>query len=326
MLFCRKELRGIRGTLFIRGTLLSFNIISRFSIFVSLITYVYFGNVFTARKVFIVTSYFNFLYSSVLHFWPLAISSVAEAFVSIQRVQDFLLLPENKDAILLNRIKTNAIVVNDELEKLLSNGKEKLANRQVTEKPPAAVGGGVGGDIKVIVNDANGLDKTTTIYKNNKNLLNGHDGLVAIDGDRRRTVNESANKKSIVFKDATAGWLGENSALNMGKNKIIGIRSQQIQPKFYEFNCTGIDSIDLEVEAGQLCAVVGIVGSGKSTLLQVILGELELDTGSLAVNGSVSYAPQEPWLFEGTIRQNILFIEEYNEQRCVIHKVYLISY
>lgn len=175
---------------------------------------------FTARKVFIVTAYFNFLYSSVLHFWPLAISSVAEGFVSIQRVQDFLLLPENKDAILLNRNKAHALVVNDELEKLLSNGKEKLADRQVTEKLPAAVGGGDGSDIKVIVNDANGLDKTATIYKNNKNLLNGHDGLVAVDGDRRRIVNENTNKKSILFKDATAGWLGENSALNTGKNQI----------------------------------------------------------------------------------------------------------
>lgn len=79
----------------------------------------------------------------------------------------------------------------------------------------------------------------------------------------------------------------------------------------------GIESIDLEIEVKQLCAVVGIVGSGKSTLLQVILGELELDAGTLHVNGTVSYAPQEPWLFEGTIRQNILFIEEYDDKRLV---------
>lgn len=71
----------------------------------------------------------------------------------------------------------------------------------------------------------------------------------------------------------------------------------------------------LDVQPGKLCAIVGVVGSGKSTLLQVILGELELDEGSLLVNGSVSYAPQEPWLFEGTIRQNILFVSDYNEKR-----------
>lgn len=209
----RKELRGIRGTLFIRGTLLSFNIISRFSIFVSLVTYVYFGNVFTARKVFIVTSYFNFLYSSVLHFWPLAISSVAEAFVSIRRVQDFLLLPENKDAILLNRIRQKGGVhaVNDELEKLLSNG-EKIP----TLGDDSLVGGGgdvignndgSGGDVLSGANDGPDND---LIYKNNKNVIGNQQHII----DCRRMVNEAANNKSVLFKNATAGWLCENSGSN----------------------------------------------------------------------------------------------------------------
>lgn len=58
-----------------------------------------------------------------------------------------------------------------------------------------------------------------------------------------------------------------------------------------------------------------MVGSGKSTLFQVILGELELDAGSVKVNGKLSYASQESWLFEGSIRQNILFVEEFEEER-----------
>lgn len=64
-----------------------------------------------------------------------------------------------------------------------------------------------------------------------------------------------------------------------------------------------------------MCGVIGSVGSGKSTILQVILGELPLDSGHLIVNGTVSYASQEPWLFEGTVRQNILFTEAYDEKR-----------
>lgn len=78
---------------------------------------------------------------------------------------------------------------------------------------------------------------------------------------------------------------------------------------------SGIDNVTLDIQSGQLCAIVGVVGSGKSTLLHTILGEVELDEGSLIVNGSISYAPQEPWLFEGTIRQNILFNSDYNEKR-----------
>ena len=66
-----------------------------------------------------------------------------------------------------------------------------------------------------------------------------------------------------------------------------------------------------------MCTIIGIVGSGKSTLLQVVLGELELDDGNLTVNGVISYASQEPWLFEGTIKQNIIFIEEYDAERYV---------
>lgn len=64
-----------------------------------------------------------------------------------------------------------------------------------------------------------------------------------------------------------------------------------------------------------LTVIIGSVGAGKSTLLQTILGELELDEGQLRINGTISYASQEPWLFEANVRQNILFTEEYNEKR-----------
>lgn len=69
------------------------------------------------------------------------------------------------------------------------------------------------------------------------------------------------------------------------------------------------------MEKGELCAVVGPVGSGKSTLLQVILGELELDEGRLEISGEISYAPQEPWLFEGSVKNNIVFVGDFNEKR-----------
>lgn len=76
-----------------------------------------------------------------------------------------------------------------------------------------------------------------------------------------------------------------------------------------------ITNINLEASDKGVCGIVGPVGSGKSTLLNIITGELELSKGSININGSLSYAAQEPWLFEGSIRQNILFVEEFDEKR-----------
>ncbi|XP_060650132.1 LOW QUALITY PROTEIN: probable multidrug resistance-associated protein lethal(2)03659 [Drosophila nasuta] len=68
-----------------------------------------------------------------------------------------------------------------------------------------------------------------------------------------------------------------------------------------------LDNINLQMKRRQLVAVVGPVGAGKSSLIQSILGELPAQMGSLKVNGSFSFATQEPWLFTGTVRENILF-------------------
>jgi ATP-binding cassette subfamily C (CFTR/MRP) protein 4 len=67
--------------------------------------------------------------------------------------------------------------------------------------------------------------------------------------------------------------------------------------------------------SGKLVAVVGVPGSGKSTLLQVMLKEIPISSGSLSVTGSLSYAPQEPWIFTGTLRENILFGEKMDNTK-----------
>lgn len=40
-----------------------------------------------------------------------------------------------------------------------------------------------------------------------------------------------------------------------------------------------------------------------------------MDSGLIEIHGRLSYAAQEPWLFEGSIRSNIIFIEEFDESR-----------
>ena len=73
-----------------------------------------------------------------------------------------------------------------------------------------------------------------------------------------------------------------------------------------------LKNISLEIKKNQLVAVVGRVGSGKTSLLSALLGELEKLDGNVCVNGSIAYVPQQPWVQNKTLRDNITFINEYN--------------
>ncbi|KAL4709193.1 hypothetical protein ACJJTC_008121 [Scirpophaga incertulas] len=71
----------------------------------------------------------------------------------------------------------------------------------------------------------------------------------------------------------------------------------------------------MSVGLGKFCAIIGPVGSGKTSLLQLLLHELNPRSGSVIVNGQMSYSCQESWLFPGTVRENILFGLTYEAQR-----------
>ncbi|XP_054480100.1 ATP-binding cassette sub-family C member 4-like [Anoplopoma fimbria] len=76
-----------------------------------------------------------------------------------------------------------------------------------------------------------------------------------------------------------------------------------------------LQNISLTLNSNQLLAVIGPVGAGKSSLLSTILGELPNEKGVLKVKGQLTYAAQQPWVFPGTIRSNILFGKELNPQK-----------
>lgn len=89
-----------------------------------------------------------------------------------------------------------------------------------------------------------------------------------------------------------------------------------------------LKDISLEVKQGELHIVVGPVGAGKSSLLMTILGELPVSEGIKKVHGRVGYASQQAWIFNATVKENILFGQDFDEDRyqqviecCALKKV-----
>ncbi|KAF9150253.1 Multidrug resistance-associated protein 1 [Linnemannia schmuckeri] len=73
--------------------------------------------------------------------------------------------------------------------------------------------------------------------------------------------------------------------------------------------------IQLSITKGSLTAVVGRVGQGKSSLLSAILGEMYTLKGRVSIRGRVAYVPQHAWIFNASVKDNILFGQPYDESR-----------
>uniref|UniRef100_A0A8B9NGQ3 Uncharacterized protein n=1 Tax=Accipiter nisus TaxID=211598 RepID=A0A8B9NGQ3_9AVES len=91
------------------------------------------------------------------------------------------------------------------------------------------------------------------------------------------------------------------------------IAGRLAQPWAFPPSC--LCSVTLDIAPGSLVAVVGAVGSGKSSLVSAMLGEMENIKGHVNIQGSLAYVPQQAWIQNATLKDNILFGSELDETR-----------
>lgn len=89
------EIQVLKYTSYVRGLIMSFIMFtSRLGIFLTVTSYVLYGNNITAEKVFVITSYYMILRQTMTVFFPQGIAQLAEAHVALTRIQRFMLLEE----------------------------------------------------------------------------------------------------------------------------------------------------------------------------------------------------------------------------------------
>lgn len=73
--------------------------------------------------------------------------------------------------------------------------------------------------------------------------------------------------------------------------------------------------LSFRVDDMQLLAIVGKVGSGKSAILSALLGEMYKSDGTVIIRGSIAYVPQNSFIMNATVRENILFGQRFDKRR-----------
>ncbi|EXX63324.1 P-loop containing nucleoside triphosphate hydrolase protein [Rhizophagus irregularis DAOM 181602=DAOM 197198] len=112
----------------------------------------------------------------------------------------------------------------------------------------------------------------------------------------------------------------ELEPLKQEKEPIENDPSIRIYMNDADFSYEGVSDptlrfLNMKVRQGELIAIVGDVGAGKSSVLSAILGQIRKDNGICKIRGSISYVPHDAWLLNSTLKDNILFGNDYDDKR-----------
>ena len=239
--------------------------------FISILTLAFSGYHLTPFVVFTLLSIINVLRNSALRSIGEGSQFVYEAYVSFDRIQEFLLLP-NLHGMTEEKLFTNVDDKSVAKKKGFENNKVNimchLTYLQGSLKKPAI--------ISKFVDVPNNKNQHPSV---------GMSNLVPGETDKMRIIEKGQflekGKRSIKLTNVTCKVNAENISL--------------------------VQSLTFEAKDDNFLVITGPVGSGKSTLLSVIAGEMPVTDGTIQCCGTTAYVPQMPWVFSGTLRENILF-------------------
>ena len=171
--------------------------------------------------------------------------------------------------------------------------------------------------------------------------LKGKGSYVAVEIDGVEAKGEGED-------EAPAGLDNARKEAERESVDVAGV--QEVEAAGLDRAVHTISNLSVAIEKGSLVGVVGPIGSGKSSLLSGLLDELCLHSGapfialiflfpnsvrslhffapffvlpsgcpapqgSVTMRGSVAYHQQNAWIYNATIKDNILFSQAYDEDR-----------
>lgn len=153
-------------------------------------------------------------------------------------------------------------------------------------------------------------------------------GEKELSNETKKTAQITEVKGNVKFEHVKFGYNTKqfnkpSSPLLFSRKRAVDIAKHiKIKPTICNYNPNKliIKDLSLNVKAGQKVAIVGPTGAGKTTLVNLLMRFYDIDSGSILIDGIdthtmkreevhnlFSMVLQDTWIFEGTIRDNIVF-------------------
>ena len=136
------------------------------------------------------------------------------------------------------------------------------------------------------------------------------------------TKSKSANDMTIELQNIDSNLLsnsGNSDNFENEKNKKYEKLQSLNKTLSFENNLNLIllKEINFSIKKGEFIALLGSTGSGKTCLLNAIMNNYHIyDSNSKVIlNGELSYFSQQPWIMTDTVKNNILFNNEFDEDK-----------
>ena len=201
-----------------------------------------------------------------------------------------------KDLISIERLE-NYLFTDDHLDKNIHQNLEEYNNNGLLVKFENAT---------FSIKESNLQDHHLTLKKS-QSAQNFNIEMESLDSKLLLNNNDQKNNS---FKE-------ENDNIN---NNFIRLKTKIIPLSIEErlnSNLILLKEISLSVKKGEFIAILGPTGSGKTCLINAILNNYHVyfSSSKIILNGELSYFSQQPWIMTDTVKNNIIFNNEFNEDK-----------
>jgi ATP-binding cassette subfamily C (CFTR/MRP) protein 1 len=132
--------------------------------------------------------------------------------------------------------------------------------------------------------------------------------------EKKKNASPAKSRRDTMTSTASSG-LRKSLLSTYTTDSMKEKMGNKAEQKAKEFT---LRDINFKAQKGKLTTIIGKIGSGKSSILYSILGEmriLDYVNTEVCVNGSTCFLGQNPWLINGTVKENILLHKEFDQDK-----------